>query len=125
MTWASDRAVGSPAVGAQAVAISELGELGAALAAPGDGPIVVSVPAPLPTWIASAVAQVRAAGRSLVVEVVDPGDGGEARAGREIGLLTALLELGVEPVEIVGVDARRVARVAEVVRRWHGGGAAS
>lgn len=112
-------------MGVQAVAISEPSELGAALAADGPGPIVLGAVAPIAGWIEVAVGRVREAGRPLLVEVLDPGDDGAARAGREIGLATALLEIGVTADEIVGVDAHRLARVAEVVRRWHGGGAAS
>lgn len=110
-------------MGAQAVAISEPEELRAALEAPGRTPVALAASAPLAPWVAAAIAQVRAAGRPMCIEVVDPGDGGEVRAGREIGLVTALLELGVAADEIAGVDPQRVARVAEVVARWHGGGA--
>lgn len=117
-------AVGSRAVGAQAVAITEPEELEAVLAGP-PTPVGLVVAAPLPAWVPEAIARIRAAHRPLTVEVADPGDAGEARAGREIGIVTALLVAGVAPGEIVGVDPRRVARVAEVVRRWEAGGAGS
>jgi hypothetical protein len=110
-------------VGAQAVAISEPDGLRSALAAPSREPVAIAAHAPLSPWIVGAVGAIRAAGRPLVVEVVDVGDVGDARAGREIGLVTALLAAGVAPAEIAGVDPQRVARVAEVVARWHGGGA--
>ena len=100
-------------MGAQAVAITEPEELEAVLAGP------------LPAWVPEAIARIRAAHCPLTVEVADPGDAGDARAGREIGLLTALLVTGVAPGEVVGIDPRRVARVAEVVRRWEAGGAGS
>ena len=118
------RAVGSRAVGAQAVAITEPEELEAVLAGP-PTPVGLVVAGPLPAWVPEAIARIRAAHCPLTVEVADPGDAGDARAGREIGLLTALLVAGVAPGEIVGVDPRRVARVAEVVRRWEAGGAGS
>lgn len=110
-------------MGAQAVAISEPAGLPSALAAPGDAPIVLAAATPIGAWFAPAVAEVRTAGRALRVEVVDPGDAGDARSGREVGAVLALLEAGVAPTEIVGVDPRRIARVVEVVRCWQGGGA--
>ena len=106
-----------------AVAVNELVELDAALAEPAIGPVALRVGSSVAPWVEVAVGRVRSASRVLCVEVGDPGDIGDARAGREIGLVTALIEVGVQPSEIVGVDPERVRRVAAIVARWHGGGA--
>ena len=109
-------------MGAQAVAITEPRVLEAVLADRSVEPVVLSVGAPVPPDLATWIARIRAAGRPLTVEV-EGSEPGEPTDGHQIGLVTVLLAAGVQPGEIVGVDAQRVARVAEVLARWDEGGA--
>ena len=90
-----------------------------ALAGTPDGARVeVVVADTVPGWLGDLVAD--AAGRGITVVVVaDPPThlAPEALAGWEIGVAAASLAAGAE---VVGIDARRLARVAAVDRRWVG-----
>lgn len=76
-------------------------------------PLVVILDQAVPAWLASLVDAAAARGAAVVVQAAAPhGLAGEALAGWEIGVCTAALAAGVS--DVVGVDARRVARVREV-----------
>ncbi len=76
-------------------------------------PLVVLVDEAVPAWFGDLVDAARASGAAVVVQAAAPhGLAGEALAGWEIGVCTAALAAGAS--DVVGVDARRVARVREV-----------
>lgn len=105
-------------MGAPAAAICDLADLEVALASPDAQPVSLVVDAPVPSWLAEAVARLRRVDRPLQVHLVGGDREGAERAGREIGMLVALFGAGVHPDEIHGVGSGRVRRVAEVMTRW-------
>lgn len=92
-------------------------EAAAALAAADGSPgLVLQVPVvdEVPSWMADVVAQAHDAGARVSVALVGPmSRGAEARAGWEIGALTASFLAGVD--EASGAAPARISRVRAVV----------
>ncbi|MEZ5138815.1 MAG: hypothetical protein R2711_08620 [Acidimicrobiales bacterium] len=86
-------------------------------------PVGLVVAGPLPAWVPEAIARIRgplpSPSRSPIPATpATPALGGRSAPHRPAGHRR-------RAGQVVGIDPRRVARVAEVVRRWEAGGAGS